>query len=347
MSAEATARSAVTERVAWVDLARGIGIFLVVFGHTLRGLVSGGVLPKTGWPAALDTWIYSFHMPLFFALSGLFAPRLARKSWSAVLSDRARGIVYPYVVWSTLQTLFQIALSRYTNKPADAASLVGIVVRPVMQFWFLYALLLISLFYVALVKAKLPAWALIAVAVVLLFVPDFGLVGVLPPILGFKSFFIYYVAGALCAKLVAYQPSRAASSSVALFGFCAVTVAVTHFGEPPSVVLKVLVALLGMSAVASLSASLPAKGFAFLKRWGTYSLQIFVAHTLASAGVRIVLQRGAHVSSPVVHLIGGTLAGITFPLLLALLCERRGWDFVFTLRAKPALRPVHADRSAS
>lgn len=44
-------------RIAWVDIAKGLGIFLVVLGHTYR-------------KNPVQNWIYSFHMPLFFILSG-------------------------------------------------------------------------------------------------------------------------------------------------------------------------------------------------------------------------------------------------------------------------------------
>jgi fucose 4-O-acetylase-like acetyltransferase len=41
----------------WIDIAKGIGIFLVIVGHS-------------HCPPFLQTIIYSFHMPLFFFLSG-------------------------------------------------------------------------------------------------------------------------------------------------------------------------------------------------------------------------------------------------------------------------------------
>ena len=48
-----------SERIAWIDAAKGIGILLVVLGHTFN------------IPVWLHNWIYSFHMPLFFLLAGL------------------------------------------------------------------------------------------------------------------------------------------------------------------------------------------------------------------------------------------------------------------------------------
>ena len=46
------------DRVVLYDIIKGIGIMLMVLGHTC------------GQP--LYNWIYSFHMPLFFIVSGLF-----------------------------------------------------------------------------------------------------------------------------------------------------------------------------------------------------------------------------------------------------------------------------------
>ncbi len=44
------------KRIEWVDIARGIGIILVILGHIGIGKVG--------------KFIYSFHIPLFFFLSG-------------------------------------------------------------------------------------------------------------------------------------------------------------------------------------------------------------------------------------------------------------------------------------
>ncbi|WP_278969986.1 acyltransferase family protein [Megasphaera elsdenii] len=45
-------------RVGWIDVAKGIAIVLVIIGHTVQ--FGGGT----------RNFIFSFHMPLFFLLSG-------------------------------------------------------------------------------------------------------------------------------------------------------------------------------------------------------------------------------------------------------------------------------------
>ena len=46
------------ERLVFIDNAKGIGIILMILGH----------IPNM--PEFFHSWIYSFHMPLFFFISG-------------------------------------------------------------------------------------------------------------------------------------------------------------------------------------------------------------------------------------------------------------------------------------
>ena len=55
-----------SSRIPWVDVAKGLGIALVFYGHFVQCFIDLGV------PAAAGQmrWIYSFHMPFFFLLVG-------------------------------------------------------------------------------------------------------------------------------------------------------------------------------------------------------------------------------------------------------------------------------------
>jgi polysaccharide biosynthesis protein PslL len=69
-------------RLAWIDVARGLGIILVVFGHENYG--------------RLTNLIYVFHMPLFFYLSGyLHKPRAQFRDF---FIKRSINLLLPYVV---------------------------------------------------------------------------------------------------------------------------------------------------------------------------------------------------------------------------------------------------------
>ncbi|HEY3432235.1 MAG TPA: acyltransferase family protein [Rhodocyclaceae bacterium] len=95
-------------RNADYDKLRAIGIVLVVLGHTL-GISRGAEL-----------YIYSFHMPLFFFISGLVLTptRLSQTSPDAVW-HYGRRLLLPYLLFSMLTYLPWVLVTR--NHGADAA----------------------------------------------------------------------------------------------------------------------------------------------------------------------------------------------------------------------------------
>lgn len=54
----------------WVDFAKGIAILLVVFGHVNVGMLESNKFMNDNILWIINKIIYSFHMPLFFILSG-------------------------------------------------------------------------------------------------------------------------------------------------------------------------------------------------------------------------------------------------------------------------------------
>lgn len=73
-----------------VDIAKGIGILLVVFGHVF---ISGSMLP-------FRIFIYSFHMPLFFYIGGLLFN--ANESFYLFLVKKIKSLLLPYFVVSII-----------------------------------------------------------------------------------------------------------------------------------------------------------------------------------------------------------------------------------------------------
>lgn len=340
---------AAPDRVAWVDDARGIGIALVVVGHTLPGLWNAGVLSDAGPARGLVDWIYSFHMPLFFFLSGLFAVRAADAPLAPLVATKLRTIAYPYVVWSVIQTLAQVAVGGATNHPADLRSLLSIAWAPIMQFWFLYALFLIALAAGALQRAGLRPPAILVLSVALYVWAQVGSLGPWGVPYTVANNMLYFAAGmtaaaALPAWLGRWRPAPALAVGVAGFAALALAVAVGVQAQPW---LRPVLALLGIAATLLLSASLAsALRVAWLAAWGRESLAIFVAHSMASAAVRIVLLRVLHVAAPWPHVVLGVAAGLLLPLALARACERLGFRYAFTWPSRRPPRPAAGLRMA-
>jgi len=166
-SPQVGSRSDFTARVSWVDTAKGFGIILVVFGHVLRGVVTSNLMEWTLTARYVDAWIYAFHMPLFFFISGLFLSQSAVRSTSGFVWDKVRTIAYPYFVWSLIALFIKAPLGEIVNYPRGLSEFPDIFYRPIEQFWFLYVLFLLTIAFGFLLILGVKPWAILPLACLL------------------------------------------------------------------------------------------------------------------------------------------------------------------------------------
>lgn len=91
-------------RLDWIDISKGIGILLVVFAHTLvPALRDGSIAVGFIW-----IFIYNFHMPLFFFISGwLFEKGLSRhKDKGKFILGKLKLLMLPYLTFSVFAYAF-------------------------------------------------------------------------------------------------------------------------------------------------------------------------------------------------------------------------------------------------
>lgn len=87
-----------------LDIAKGIGILLVVLGHC----------PQVWMP--LKQWIYSFHVPLFFLIAGMVWDRTAHEENGffngRFLVKKALRLLLPCFLWGIAYSLARALVSR-------------------------------------------------------------------------------------------------------------------------------------------------------------------------------------------------------------------------------------------
>ena len=127
-----------TNRIGYIDIAKGLGIVLVVMGHNDFALIS---------PLA-HKLIYSFHMPMFFFMSGMFFnPDM---SFWPFIRRRFDRVLRPFIFTLLLIYFMSISFSKMGILVATRRLLKALYGNghyiDWVQLWFLPHLFVVSLF---------------------------------------------------------------------------------------------------------------------------------------------------------------------------------------------------------
>lgn len=154
-----------------MDVLKGLLIILVVLGHSLQ-YGFGPLYSESGafYDDYLFRAIYTFHMPLFMAISGYFFYVSNQKPFSSVILSKLKYIGVPYVVYFILFYFAWWELSHL-----DAFYLSDFLRKARINLWFLSSLLLNILLVSVVTHAcrrpysDITLWAM---CILTLFVPD-------------------------------------------------------------------------------------------------------------------------------------------------------------------------------
>ena len=121
-----------SEQWKWVNIAKGIGIILVLLGHF-------------NIPDTLRAEIYTFHIPLFFFLSGVVFN--GHKPINRFLGDEAKRMIVPYYCWAffyfvLFKLLVQTVRGQSVNIGKDVYTYLTMGRKDTI--WFLSALLCVQ-----------------------------------------------------------------------------------------------------------------------------------------------------------------------------------------------------------
>ena len=137
-----------SNRIMWVDTAKGIGMLAVIWGHIMT----------TGWSYVVA---YAFDIPLFLFLSGMMFNNEKYNSIVKLVSNRVRTLLIPYFVFSVVTWIIWCAYNLVFHKDVDY---IGPLLQTFIAFgsggylvhnvalWFVTCLFLIEVIYFYIAK---------------------------------------------------------------------------------------------------------------------------------------------------------------------------------------------------
>ena len=128
------------KRIDSVDILRALGILIMVMGHV-------------GFGGVFDRYIHSFHMPVFFLISGYLYVSKPEVGVGTQILKRAQRLLIPYVFYAVINYLFWLVLSHSSEWYVPLVRLVtynteGLPISGAL--WFLTAMFFAEMYYMIL-----------------------------------------------------------------------------------------------------------------------------------------------------------------------------------------------------
>ena len=345
------------DRYPWIDYARGICIILVCYRH-----IYGGVMTEENnlaeYPVLeyVNIFFFSFRMPLFFIVSGMFfRVSLGNKGAGNFINNRVQTILYPLLIWGVIHITLQLVFADYVNANRHPSDYFRLIYQPrsIEQFWYLNALFFVGVLYTIIsAYAKFNFVRQLVLGVVLYAVAGYLHMNHIEA--GFLTdiffFYLFFAVGDAVSGLM-LEPANFSkiASYKSLLLIAPLFIVLQHYftylnlsnnndyyvqNYQPS--LFALSAIVGGGFVICISFLLQKSNkLRFLRVVGYHSLYIYVTNLMVTAATRVIMVKVFHVESVPVLLAIGTVAGIVIPIVFYNVMMKAGAWWLFTLR-KPA-----------
>ena len=152
------------KKYIYIDVAKGIGMFFVIWGHIILH-------------GPIYNFIYSFHMPLFFFLSGLLFTASKYKTIREFVKRRIKTLIIPYLIFSFITYFYWVLVERSIsgNEEPIWKPLIEIFISQGssgymihnIPMWFVLCLFLVEILYYFLYKVsrdnKIKLYVIVAI----------------------------------------------------------------------------------------------------------------------------------------------------------------------------------------
>ncbi len=309
-----------------VDIVKGVAIILVVYGHTAQGMQH-----RSWWTGSRaefsDAFIYSFHMPVFFFVAGLFVTgSIAKRGARRFTVEKVKTILYPYVLFAVLNSILDPLIGRFkvSSMPFHWQRFLTNLTDGESS-WFLFTLFFCLMF--ALLTDALPHWLRLSLSVLLALLPLSNV-----PFLGRMLHEFCFLALGMWVGNGIFRLKRISSLTAAV-GFVVIAVsqmAIVHRLGPASRWTYIELGMTGTASLFLFSKLIEGIRLGVILAWiGRASLAVFLLSAFVQGATRELLLRLLHKSDFWPQLLLPTFLAVLLPAIAWHRKEswRIGWLF--------------------
>lgn len=314
---------AASKRIAFIDLAKGMCILLVVMGHLV--------------PIFNDnlTFVFCFRMPLYFCLSGLFY-----KDYGGIRNltvKKCNKILIPFVAWYLISYGIYFIGRELTRSAIDAPYHILDILNTTdiynIPIWFLLCLFWSNLLFAAI---KIFAKSEIQIGIGVMIVAFVGWVLCLADVFNFlyigssMSCLPFFYMGYALKKTNLLYPVTSVKTDLLIMSFCLLCACLIAFlsDEPPRLLYYKNRVSYGNALQIYVCAAMFVVGILLLCKWighipfvswlGRYSIIVLVTHMPLSAILGVILESviGQYVEPTTKYIINFTLVILSMMVII-------------------------------
>ncbi len=307
-----------------IDVARAIGIFLVVLGHAFPDASLQGGIQNNIWRAVFNI-IYSFHMPLFIFLSGFVSDKYSIDVQDCLnrTLKKFKRLMVPYFCWGILYIPFRILLAQYASAEFNIARIWRMLIgdNPYSGLWFLYALFMISIIFIWLIRSDRGLKCAFLISFLMIIIGKY--VSIIEPIEWVFLYLFYYLLGIYCHKSYTFIHDNLVKAKYALISggiFVSSFVLIHQYETDLNGLISIVTSISGIMIIYILSEKFAKNEI--IAQIGEYGMDIFIMSGPILVFLRIVLYKIIGISYTPYVLIA-TIISYVAPIFISKFIIRR------------------------
>lgn len=330
------------KREKWIDVCKGFTIFLVVFGHVIDSYFGKSLFTQYNpYLKYIRFTIYSFHMPLFFMLSGYLYYKLDTvqdfRQYTRLILKKVCNLGIPYIVFSLIFGTAFILFSKNSYHAISYTDLLLIPIKPILQYWFIYVLFFIFIIVPLLDMITDNRWLILLILIIArIAVKYFGIKIYMVNMVSYYCLYFYFGSMLhLILGLGNIQRKKVLITNILLYILLNLVLYIYNVNYE---ILTILLAIMGSLMIINMIKLIkPNRAFYKINLClGNFSYEIYLIHRVFSFAATLVVLK--FTNNLLINLITATAVGIIVPFIVKLLSNKFAFIKFFFVPSKYILK---------